>query len=80
MKADFKNLYKSNCFNVASLHYTDFGQNFAFLLTEGESGIKDTRGKSNIKTFILLFFYGKLFYGNYFMANYFMANYLSYTD
>ena len=57
MKANFKNLYKSNIvLNVASLPSTDFSQKFAFLLIEGELGLKDVGDKSSVKTFILSFF------------------------
>ena len=56
MEANFKNLYERNLvLNVASLPFTDFSQNFAFLLIEGEFGLKDVRDKSSIKAFIFLF-------------------------
>lgn len=53
MEANFKNLYKRNLvLNVASLPFTDFSQNFALLLIEGELGLKDVKDKSSIKAFI----------------------------
>lgn len=54
MKANFKNIYKSNIvLNVTSLPSTDFGQNFAFLLIE-EMGVKDVGDKLSVKTFNLI--------------------------
>ena len=50
------NWYKRNLvLNGASLPFTDFSQNFALLLIEGELDLKDVRDKSSIKAFILLF-------------------------
>ena len=63
MEANFKNLYERKLvLNVASLPFTDFSQNFTFLLIEGELGLKDIRDKSSIKAFIFFYLYGKLFY------------------
>lgn len=45
----------------ASLPSKDFGQNVAFLLTEGDLGLEDVGDKSRVKTFIFLVVYGKLF-------------------
>lgn len=57
MKANFKNLYKSNIvLNEVSLLSTGFDQTVAPLLSEGELGLKDIGDKSSVKIFIFLYF------------------------